>query len=518
VNLIQALPCSRSGSAAAAALVATLDESPATTDAIHRLPEGVSWLQVRADLVGDVPAAWLRERFSGQLFYTLGGGGRAGGDSAVLGRGERLVAAAAEGYDLVELDAQRDIRADVLAAIPPDQRMICWRGTAASGSELASRFRCLSKIEARSYLLIVEARRASDGLAPLLFLRSAGRRDVTAYADGEVGLWSRILAPLLGAPLVFAGRAVNDRETSDGPGPERMIDEFGLPSLPTVDRICGIVGAGANRSLSPGLHNAAYRALGYPGLFLPFRVDAFEEFWREVVESQALEQLGLRMQGFTVASPNKEAAVTLLKARGRASRDSASANLVFRRGPAWAATTTDPSGVLANLDRRTLPGRRAAVIGCGGSGRAIASALSRAGVHMTLVNRSHERGEQASRLLGLPFAPLSRFSAEGYDLIINATPVGTRGEALPFSLRGVAQHTLVVDLAYAQVPTPLVESARANGVRVVDGREVLLAQVERQFTRMTGLAPPPGLLAERLGLAPQSRARLGWTGGTDRDL
>jgi 3-dehydroquinate dehydratase/shikimate dehydrogenase len=506
VNVIKDLRSSRFGSAAATALVATLDEPPATAATLHRLPEEVSWLQVRADLVGDVPVAWLRERFSAQLCYTLGNSGQADGESAIHGRGERLVAAAAEGYDLVELDAQRDIGAEVLAAIPPDQRMICWRGTAASASDLASRFRRLSKIEARSYRFIVEARRASDGLTPLLFLRSAGRRDVTAYADSEVGLWSRILAPLLGAPLVFAGRAVNDSETSDVPGAERMIAEFGLPSLPTVDRICGIVGSAANRSLSPGLHNAAYRALGYPGLFLPFRVDAFDEFWREVALSQALEQLGLRIEGFTVASPNKEAAVSILKARSRASRDSASANLVFRRGAAWAATTTDPIGVLANLDRRTLPGRRAAVIGCGGSGRAIASALRRAGAHITLVNRSHERGEQASRLLGLPFVPLSRFSAGGYDLIINATPVGTRCEALPFSLRGVTQNTLVVDLVYAQAPTPLVESARANGVRVVDGREVLLAQFERQFTRMTGLTPPPGLVAERLGLARQIRA------------
>src|SRR5262249_10474758 len=180
----------------------------------------------------------------------------------------------------------------------------------------------------------------------------------------------------------------------------------------------------------------------------------------------------LRVQGFTVASPNKEAAATMLKTRGRTSRDSASANLVFRRGPAWVATTTDPAGVLANLDRRTLPGQRAAVIGCGGSGRPIASALSRARAHVTLVNRSHERGAQASRLLGLPFAPLSRFSADGYDLIINATPVGTRGEALPFSLRGVARDALVVDLVYAQVPTPLVESAHANQLRLVDGRDV----------------------------------------------
>src|SRR5262249_9471384 len=162
----------------------------------------------------------------------------------------------------------------------------------------------------------------------------------------------------------------------------------------------------------------------------------------------ALEQAGLRMQGFTVASPNKEAAATMMKTRGRTSRDSASANLVSRRGPGWVATTTDPAGVLANLDRRTLPGRRAAVIGCGGSGRAIASALSRAGAHVSLVNRCRDRGERASRLLGLPFAPLARFSADGYDLIINATPVGARGDALPFALRGLARDAVVVDLVY----------------------------------------------------------------------
>ena len=373
-----------------------------------------------------MPASWLREAFGCRLIYTLGG------DAGGPDRGERLIAAAAQGYDLVELDAERDIRGDALARIPLEQRLICWRGPAVDASELGSRFRRLSRIEARSYLLIVQARRASDGLAPLLFLRSAGRPDVTAYADGEFGLWSRILAPVMGAALVFAGGRDSGPETLDGLTPERMIAEFGLPSLPTVDRICGIVGAGANRSLSLGLHNAAYRALGYPGLFLPFRVDAFEEFWREVVESRVFEQVGLRIQGFTVASPNKEAAATMMDSCSRASQRSASANLVFRRGPAWVATTTDPAGVLANLDQRTIRGQQAAVIGCGGSGRAIASALGRAGAHVTLVNRCADRGEQASRLLGLPFAPLTGFAVDGYDLIINATPVGTRGRCPTF--------------------------------------------------------------------------------------
>ncbi len=121
---------------------------------------------------------------------------------------------------------------------------------------------------------------------------------------------------------------------------------------------------------------------------------------------------------------------------------------------------------------------------------------------MTLVNRCRERGELASRVLGLPFASLSGFSAEGYDLIVNATPVGSRGDALPFSIRSVARKAVVVDLVYAPETTPLVASALASGLRVVDGREILRAQVERQFTRMTGLALPSGLVAERLGMLP----------------
>src|ERR1700733_5909265 len=140
MNLIQAIPSSRSG-AAAAALVATLGAPPAMSDAVRRLPKGVSWLQVRADRVGDVPASWLRKAFGCRLLYMLGG------DAGGPDRRERLIAAAAQGYDLVELDAQRDIRGDLLERIPREQRLICWRGTAVDASDLAARFRRLSRIE-----------------------------------------------------------------------------------------------------------------------------------------------------------------------------------------------------------------------------------------------------------------------------------------------------------------------------------------------------------------------------------
>jgi 3-dehydroquinate dehydratase/shikimate dehydrogenase len=510
MNGIQSRLCQEPSPATSVALVATLDDPAAAKAGILRnLPHEITWLQVRADRIGDIAPRLLRQDFGGELLYSLGSGEppAAGQDWDGLDRSRRLIAAASADYELIELDAERDIGADVLEAIPPQRRLICWRGAAASASELMSRFRRLSWIAARSYLLVIDAQRAADGLAPLSFLYSTERNDVTAYADGEVGIWSRVAAARLGAPLVFVGSIDGGRRPFDGPNPARMIRDFGLPVLRGVDRICGIVGASASKSLSPSLHNAAYRALAYPGLFLPFRVESLTEFWREFVESRALDRIGMSIQGLTVASPNKKSALELATIRSRAVLRAASGNLLFRRGSSWVVTTTDPIGVLANVQWRSIVGRRAAVVGCGGSGRAIAGALSKLGATVTLVNRCGERGEQASRLLGLPFKSLAGFSVAGYELVINATPVGLEDDALPFAIDRLERNSVVVDLVYAPRTTALVSEARTRGVRVVEGREILLAQVERQFARMTGLAPPPGLLAERLGLLAAPRAR-----------
>src|SRR5262249_19102341 len=105
------------------------------------------------------------------------------------------------------------------------------------------------------------------------------------------------------------------------------------------------------------------------------------------------------------------------------------------------------------------------------------------------------------------FLSLSGFSVEGYDLIVNATPVGSQSDALPFAIDDLARDAVVVDLVYVPGTTALVTEARARGVRVVEGRQVLLAQVERQFSRMTGLAPPVGLVAGLLGLTAMPGAR-----------
>ena len=153
---VQSVPCHWSSPAARVALVATLDTPFAKDGVLRILPDEVSWLQVRADLIGDIPPCRLRQDFGGKLLYTLGGAlGDGVGHDDGLNRSRRLIAAAAGGYDLIELDGERDMHPDVLETIPPEKRLISWRGRAVSALELTSRFRRLSKIGARSYLLVM---------------------------------------------------------------------------------------------------------------------------------------------------------------------------------------------------------------------------------------------------------------------------------------------------------------------------------------------------------------------------
>ena len=149
------------------------------------------------------------------------------------------------------------------------------------------------------------------------------------------------------------------------------------------------------------------------------------------------------------------------------------------------------------------------MIGCGGAGRAIAAALDQSGARVTLVNRGQERGSFAAELLGLPYVPLLNFDAEGYQVVVNATPVGRDDDATPFKLETLAEEAVVIDLVYGSRPTPLVSNSTGLGRTVIDGRDVLLTQVRRQFQIMTGREMSVRLARETLGQVVKANGRNG---------
>ena len=458
---------------------------------IEEVPKNIAWLQIRSDLIGDIPAEWLRSHFPGRLLYTLrttAAGGRFNRSQAE--RWQRLMAAARD-YDLVELEADSDLRFALLSAIPPSQRMLVWRG-AAEPERLDSSFQRLSEIPARYYCMIVSAARTSDGLQPLLLLRALQRRDLVAFGDGPSGLWSQLLSPAMGAPLLFANlheHAKNVGELSAG----QLIADYGFPAVQPLEKLYGMVGNRIFQSPSPRLHNAAYRMLEHPALFLPFHAESFEEFWRDLVQSGALDRLGIPIKGLVIVSPFKEAAAAAAHSSSSMVSKAGSSNVFALRNGGWRAETTDPDSI--DAIQKLCP-MKAAVIGCGGAGRAVAAALQQTGSHVTLVNRGPRRGTYASQLLDLPFVPLSEFRATGFDVIVNATPVGKDNDGFPFIMDSLENQMLVIDLAYGSRPTPLVSAVVARGGTAIDGHDVLLTQVRKQFYLMTGLEMPAGISRE----------------------
>jgi 3-dehydroquinate dehydratase / shikimate dehydrogenase len=441
-----------------ASLIANLSKAPATNGKeLAALPKNVDFIEVPSSLVDDLNAEWLRPHFSGDVLY--------------------------------EIDVERDLDHDRLNRIPVEQRIVSWQGEASDVAHLQRKLEEISAIPARFYRLVNKANSISEEFLPLSLLKSLDRTDVIAYASGALGFWSRLVALQLGAPAVCG--TVSPGQPSE-PTVAKLIDDYGLPEVRPAKEVFAIIGNPVFHSLSPRLHNASYRAMNYPALFVPLLVDSFSEFWREFVQSKQLDAFGFPINGMTVASPHKEDAFLTARNVSSMVQQTQAANILIRNNGWWNADTTDPDVVYAASDRKQVSVRekRAAVIGCGGAGRAIAAALAESGAGVTLINRGAERGERAASLLGLPYVPLPDFDAEGYDIVVNATPVGRDTDEVPFKLERLNDDAVVIDLVYGSRPTPLVNNTLARRQVAIDGRDVLLTQVRNQFRLMTGKEMP----------------------------
>lgn len=489
---------------AEASLIATLVTPPSASAAeLTALPDSVEWLEVRADVVGDLDPEWLRNHFRGRLLYSLRSRDEGGNCSDSLHQRRHRLTRAARHYDRVGLETGKDLSPGVLGEIPVDKRLISWHGAAGSLSELKTRFAQLSAVPASMYKLVTCTNRISDELTSLSFLKALRRSDTVAYSTGPMGFWTRLIALQLGAPAIW-GVVSEIAQNSGEPTIKKLIDDYGLPEVRPAKELFAIIGDPIFHSLSPRLHNSAYRVRNYPALFVPMRVESFPEFWREIVQSKVLDLLGLPINGMTVASPHKEAALLIAKMISPMAREAESANILVRNNGWWNADTTDPEVIqMASRERSIRMSKtRAAVIGCGGAGRAIAAALVKSGAGVTLINRGATRGHHAAQLLGLPYVPLPDFSAEGYDIVVNATPVGRDDNDVPFELKTLNDGAVIIDLVYGSHPTPLVENSRSRERVVIDGCDVLLTQVVRQFLMMTGNEMPSGTIVDLLGRKP----------------
>ncbi len=502
-------------------LVATLSHLP-SADELAALPAAVDWLEVRADLAGSPEAEALEplaERAAaagGGLVFTLRSRAEGGSGTDDPARRAEAIARAAgleiggePAYALIDLEAERDLHPEVLDAVPAGRRLLSWHGPTGTVAELEDRIGEMTATPAVLYKLVTEARQPGEELPGLLALAAAGRPDVISFSTGEGAAWTRLVAPHLGARVVYGAFSADAPGAPGQLSVDRLVDDFGLPEIRPIEALYGIVGNPVSHSLSPRLHNRAYRELGIPALYVPFFTEHFGDFWLEVVESLRLDDLGFPLRGLSVTAPFKEIALAVAGAPSPRTQAVGAANTLVENEGVWEAESTDPEGVVLPLRHLgvSLEGAAVAVLGAGGAGRSAAVGLRHAGAHVTLVNRTEDRGRQAARDAGVGFQPLDELDPGRYDVVVQATSLGRHpDDPLPFDPAALRPDAVVVDLVYTEGETSLLAAVKASGRRAVDGREVLLYQALEQFHMMTGRELPIPLAREALGLPPEPRA------------
>ncbi len=274
-----------------------------------------------------------------------------------------------------------------------------------------------------------------------------------------------------------------------------MSMDFPWPTSAT--RFAGVIGWPVGHSMSPRMHNAAFRALGLDWAYLAFPIAP--EHLQQAVAGLFMSGCG----GLSVTIPHKHAVIDCCTEVTPAVDAIGACNTLVPDGDGGIrGDNTDAEGFLRALDEQApidLVAAKVLMIGAGGAARAVAYALRDRGARVLVANRTPEKAAE----LGEPVEFTRRAmeeAADGAALVVNATSLGMGTDTVPadLPLDALGDGTVAYDLVYRAGPTPWLRAAAHHGARVVDGQGMLLHQGAVAFRQWTGQEPP--LDAMRRGL------------------
>lgn len=254
-----------------------------------------------------------------------------------------------------------------------------------------------------------------------------------------------------------------------------------------------IFGSPVGHSISPVMHNAAFREAGLNAVYVAFEPSSIQG------AMQSMRELGIR--GASVTIPFKIEALRFADSVDPLAAEIGSINTLINTNGSLAGHNTDGLGAVTALERHNvrIEGSTCMVIGNGGSARAIAATLASRGAKIIITGRNPERirGLAASLRPAEPAraigpGELDRGVMETVDVVINTTPVGMapRADAIPIPEDLLAPRHTVFDIVYAPHETRLLAAAAGRGCAVIHGIEMLLYQGARQFELWTGTEAP----------------------------
>jgi 3-dehydroquinate dehydratase / shikimate dehydrogenase len=481
---------------------------PTTAGLIDRMVDlaGVADLfEIRGDMVRDLDLVTLMRAQTHPLLFTCLPRSEGGqwDDRDPAGRHSLLLEAAKRGFDYVDVGfksgfldviAQKAGHGLVLSChdlqgTPADLDGL-YRSMVERGADIAKVAVTPRSIADLGRLFAFAARRAEAGGTPLI-----------PIAMGPMGIASRILGGRHGAPFLFAAPAAG-AEAAPGQIPAAVLAErFRARQITRATRVYGILGGDVTWSLSPVIHNRAFAECGLDAVYVPLQAEALDPFL------SALPALGL--DGFSVTRPFKVDIVSRLDLVDGAASRAGSVNTVRVRDGRLEGSSTDGLGILAPLEKKiAVKGKKIVILGAGGAARAAALALVQQKARVAVAARNVAQAAAVAKEVGCGHGALSDLGKVKWDVLINATPVGSASipgrSPVPASVH--RRGTVVFDMVYEPLETPLLRDAARAGCTTIDGLQMLLAQAAGQFELWTGLPAPMEAMRSAALFAIQERA------------
>jgi shikimate dehydrogenase len=255
-------------------------------------------------------------------------------------------------------------------------------------------------------------------------------------------------------------------------------------------KIFGILGRPVAHSLSPAMHNAAFRHLGINAAYVAFPVTDLP---------QAVAGLrGLGIGGVSVTIPFKEEIIPLIDELDTRAAEIGAVNTVVNRDGRLTGYNTDWLGAVAALTAKIgLQGRHVLVLGAGGASRAVAFGIVQAGGRVSLTDVDQARATALVKDLGGEAIPLNNLGDCPASVLVNATPVGMTPDVdgIPISPELLGRFEVVMDIVYQPLATRLLREAEAHGCAAIDGLQMLIHQGAVQFELFTGHKAPAEVMA-----------------------
>lgn len=260
-----------------------------------------------------------------------------------------------------------------------------------------------------------------------------------------------------------------------------------------MKQVFAVFGDPISHSLSPPMHNAAYKALGINACYHAFKVT------RENLEKAIHGARAMGFGGINLTIPHKEKALEYVKPDPIAEQIGAINTIDFKKETM--GYNTDGIGAKKAIESTgiTVKGKKILLLGAGGAARAIAFQLATDGTHTLLIaNRTIERAQKlAEHLSNITQAEAHQLKdaekiAPDADILINTTPIGMhpKTDETPLPATALQPNHVVFDIVYNPLKTRLLKNAENTGAAIITGEKMLLYQGAEAFKIWTGIKPP----------------------------